>query len=368
MLITVTDRQSFKSTSREYLDNGFLRVPGHVSRTGIQEYLASELQLDGDPNRIVKVFRPDEEVFSQDALDSFNGMDITLEHPDTFVNPDNYKQTSVGVISGAGVRDGDFVKCDLIIKDSEAIKLVEAGKVQLSVGYSTVYDDKVPDGADYDFIQRNIRVNHTAICDRARAGAQARLFDNKPENKPMTVKVTLDSGRSVEVQDEATATLVTDTIERLEQRAKDAEAKADKAEAEAEKKDEELTEEKKKSSDSAIADRVAVIAATTDAARKIAGKEFACDSLDITAIQRAALTVSRPNVAWDSKSEVYVQAAFDMEAEKDEEDEDDKESKDSQYNQLAQDAAKAPVQLGDARQKSIHAACDAWKKTAGETA
>ncbi|MGL5729314.1 MAG: DUF2213 domain-containing protein, partial [Plesiomonas sp.] len=66
MLIQINDRASYSITQREYTPEGFLRVPGHVARPGIQQYLASELGLDGDPNRIVNVYRPPEEVFSTD--------------------------------------------------------------------------------------------------------------------------------------------------------------------------------------------------------------------------------------------------------------------------------------------------------------
>lgn len=132
-------------------------------------------------------------------------------------------------------------------------------------------------------------------------------------------KVTLDSSRSVEVQDQATATLVNDSIERLTKRTVDAEQatidaheKMEKANAEKDAVKEELEEEKKKSSDSAIESRVKAIAKTTADAIVIAGADFTCDSMDTLAIQRAALTVNRPTIDWACKEVAYVQAAFDM--------------------------------------------------------
>ena len=59
------------SSERTYTDEGFLVVPARISRTGIQEYLAVEMGLtDRDPNDIIRVYRPEEEVFSDLSLSS----------------------------------------------------------------------------------------------------------------------------------------------------------------------------------------------------------------------------------------------------------------------------------------------------------
>lgn len=256
MQITITDRKSFAVPSqREYTDEGFLRVPGRVARDGVQEYLASELGLDGDPNRIVKVYRPAEEVFAQESLDSYHGVDVTIEHPGDMVNAENYKAVTAGVVRSGGIQDGNHVKVEMIIKAADAIKAVESGKAELSAGYTAIYDDNVPDelaSQGIEFIQRNIRINHVALVDRARAGASARLFDGKKGVPKMPISVTLDSKRSVEVEDKATAALISDTLESLNKRVADAEAAQAKAEAERDEAMEEKEKADKKASDSAI--------------------------------------------------------------------------------------------------------------------
>ncbi|ENY3828437.1 DUF2213 domain-containing protein [Vibrio cholerae] len=164
-------------TSREYTPEGFLKVSGRAAKTGIQEYYAHELELtDREPNAVVRVMRFEGEVFSQDSLDSYIGVDITIEHPDTFVNSETFKSESVGLVTAAR-RDGDFVLVDMIVKSQDAIDAVHAGKVELSAGYQCHYEP-APQGASYDFIQRNIRINHLAITDSARAGSQVRLADS----------------------------------------------------------------------------------------------------------------------------------------------------------------------------------------------
>ena len=359
----ICDRASYRVTRREYTDEGFLRVPGNVARVGIQDYLARELGLPGNPDRIVKVYRPAEEVFHADSLASFDGVDVTINHPDGLVNSSNYKKVSAGVVRGGGrVVDG-FVQCDLIVKDQAAIDAINSGKCELSAGYTAVYDDTpgtTPEGEPYDFIQREIRINHVALVDRARAGASARVFDHS-NGGAMPVLITTDSGRAIDVADPANAQLVADSFDRLNAALTQATADAESAQAVADARAEELAAAKQLTSDAAIAERVKAIAAVQAVATRISGET--CDSVDILTIQRAALAKVRPTVDWASKSEAYVQAAFDMAAEKpDDEDEKDtkdaggrpkgKPSKDSgellkQLAQLAQDAAGVPTNDAD---------------------
>ena len=376
MLISINDRKSYAITSREYTDEGYLIVPGRVAKTGTQDYLARELGLDGDPNRIVKVFRPADEVFNIDSLATYQSADITIEHPSEMVSCDTYKKLSVGTVTGAAVQDGDFVKANIIIKDKEAIAAVESGKVQLSAGYTAIYDDDVPEGADYEFIQRDIKINHVALVDAARAGPQARLFDNKTKVIPMKT-VTLDSGRTVELADAATASLVADSLERLQDKVKtandkiaDMEKDMEKEKAEKDMAMEDMEKEKKKSSDSAIELRIKSVVAAKDASIKIAGKDFTCDSLVPLEINRAALAVARPSVDWAAKSDDYILAAFDMEMEKESDDEDEKESdkkkaKDS-YTRLSMDAATKQKDAIGIREKVIDSMESAHRKTVGE--
>ena len=226
MPIFIQDRFGFGVTSkRQYTDEGFLKVPGHAARTGIQQYLAKELELtDRNPLEIVNVFRPPEEVFSKDSLESYAHKDVTDNHPDKLVDAKTHKAVTVGHVASLGQQDGDFVLVDLIVKDAETIKQIESGKVQLSAGYEAEYihkPGKTEDGQEYEFIQRNIRINHIALVDKARAGQQARVFDHNKGGQSMP-KFTLDNGHSVEVADEATAVLVQTAFDKLKQETKDA--------------------------------------------------------------------------------------------------------------------------------------------------
>lgn len=372
MQITLFDRSTYKVSQREYTNEGFLRVPGRVARTGIQQYLASELGLDGDPMRIVNVYRPADEVFSQPSLDSYNGSDVTNDHPRDLVNPETFSDVTVGVVVGPGVRDGDFVVAPMIVKDKEAIEVIEGGKAELSAGYTAEYEKTsgvTEDGQEYEFIQRDIRINHVALVDKARAGAMARIFDKQVEAK--MAKVTLDNGRAIEVED-AVAAQVEDSIQRLTDSAQTEKDRADGLQAQLDGVTEDLEKAKIAASDESIAAKVKAVSAAVADAQKLAGSEFTCDSVDSVEIKRAALASIKDSVNWAEKSEAYVEAAFDMEMEKKAEDEDEEEdgkkaASDAQAK-LAADMAKKQEKKVSPRQSYSDSLTGAWKKTLGEDA
>lgn len=302
----ICDRISYAISSREYTNEGFLRVPGRVAGAGnVQEYYAKELSItDCDPLTVIKVYRPADEVFKQESLDSYMGADVTDNHPSSMVDSKSYKNVSCGVTVSSGRPDGDFVVADLIIKDEKAIKAVESGKVQLSAGYTADYEKSsgtTPTGEAYDYIQRNIKINHVAIVDAARAGGQARLFDNK--GAPKMPIVTLDNGRTVTLDNEANAALISDSLDRMQ-------GIIDTQTQTITDNDKVIKELTAKTSDESLRERVTAVTTAMDSARKVAGRKFSCDSMNVTEIQRQALTsIGRKGL--DDKSPAYVQGAFD---------------------------------------------------------
>lgn len=156
-------------------------------------------------------------------------------------------------------------------------------------------------------------------------------------------KVTLDSGRTVEIQDEAVALLVTDAITRLqtaldaETKAKDeANAKADKAQAKADAMEEEADKKKGETSDAVITERLKQITEVTDKAKEIDAK-YVADSIDPVVIMRGVLKATRDGVDWASKSDEYVKASFDIAHEQAKSG--TSQNNGSQLRQIAQDGA-----------------------------
>lgn len=359
MQITVNDRKSFAlNSSRVYTDEGFLRVPGKAARTGIQEYLAYEMGLkDRKPNDIIRVYRPSEEVFNDESLQTYLGADVTNNHPEKFIDSTTYRKISAGVVTSVGRREGDYVVVDMIIKDKDTIRAVESGKAELSAGYSSTYDTTpgvTPDGEPYDFKQTNIKINHVAIVDRARAGAMARIFDEKRGS--VMFKIDICDGVAIEVEDAKQAEAIRFAVAKANEAtvALDAAtAKTETVQAQLDAANEKIVKLEAKCSDAEIKARVEEIAKVTVDARKVAGEAFVCDSVNGLEIKRAAMTIKRANIDWAAKSEAYVEAAFDMAKEEAEEEEESKDAgganvkprvkNGDQYQQLSQDGAKKPV-------------------------
>lgn len=147
-----------------------------IARTGPQDYLAREMMLEGDPERIVTVDRRPEDVFEAATLASFEGKPVTDGHPSENVGPENYAAYARGHIQNVR-RSGDFIVADLYITDASLASEVRNGvKREISCGYLCNY---TPDGAGYR--QTNIRGNHVAVVPKGRAGHEVAIKDSAPE-------------------------------------------------------------------------------------------------------------------------------------------------------------------------------------------
>lgn len=154
-----------------------------INRTGTQTYLAHELNLEGDPDREVTVYRLPEDVFSPAAMASFEGKDVTRGHPPEMLNADNQAAYSKGHLEN--IRHvGDNTVADLIIKDSSLASDVESGVLrEVSCGYNCNFEPYL-DG----YKQTGIRGNHLAIVPRGRAGATVSIQDHAAEQAEKGLK------------------------------------------------------------------------------------------------------------------------------------------------------------------------------------
>ncbi len=171
------------STSPE----GFLichNVP--IARTGYQDYLGSELppgiqeEYSLDPQRVYKVYRSMDEVFSPATIASFEGKPFTDNHPSEMVTTQNVRMYSKGHIQNVRKGDGEFknmLVADIICTDEvTANEIKEKRKREVSCGYDYVMK-KGPKG----FEQTQIRGNHLALVESGRAGQKAAIQDNMPD-------------------------------------------------------------------------------------------------------------------------------------------------------------------------------------------
>lgn len=321
---------------------GYLAVRARAARAGVYDYLGSEVDPEGahfKADQVVKVYRPEEEVFAKDAVHSFLMKPITDNHPSVPVTADNWKQYARGV-AAAAIRDGDHLAFDLLLMDVAAIEALDSGKRELSNGYACeleIGDGTAPDGTAYQATQRTIRGNHIALVDKGRAGPTCRISDggNKLFEACDSAAVILDAlkepkqmsnfilhdGLKVDLSDaDAVKALVaklqgqiTDANTARETAAKaltDATAEHDKAmgakDAEIEKLKEQIVDETK-------------IDELADAKAEVVGKAKAVlgDKMpetkgkSIADVRRAAVAAKFGDAAVTDKSDDYVEARFD---------------------------------------------------------
>jgi hypothetical protein len=164
--------------------DGYMTAMPRVARTGIQLYAGWEM---GVPDQaVVRVYRPEQEVFHVDSLQTFGHRPITLRHPPEMVDAKNWREYAVGMIGGDVARDGDFIRIPMTIMDHAAIEAIKDGTDQLSVGYAAGLKwepGTTPSGEMYDAMQTEIRVNHVALVETARGGSKLKLSDTKEQKK-----------------------------------------------------------------------------------------------------------------------------------------------------------------------------------------
>lgn len=306
------------------LDNGWLRIDGYVARPGILEYLRE----DGTTKR---EYRPPEEAFREDSLQSFALVPFTNDHPpEGFLTAANTGRYQVGTV-GAAERDGDKVRARIMVTDADTVTAIESGKVELSVGY-TCDVDETPGishaGERYDSRQLNVTANHVALVKEGRAGPQFRLrvdsadavmiaskSDSEsalsPAEKHPVKKIRIDG---VEVELSETAA---DLVEKNQATAAQA-LKAAQDSEQASKARADALETDLKKAQTALAEAPAKFQATAAArfaletqAKSVLGSNMKLDGKADRDVKVEVLTKLDANIKLDGKADAYVDAAFD---------------------------------------------------------
>ena len=144
-------------------------------------YLGSQIDESLEPDKVYYVYRPAEELFSEEAIASFNAVPVPLVDDHTMIGKDYTpaEQKGVdGVISNVR-QSGDELIGDLAIYSENMKDKINHGKKDLSMGYFCSYDLTPGEwnGQHYDAIQRDIRSNHVALVKDGRCGHSVRVYD-----------------------------------------------------------------------------------------------------------------------------------------------------------------------------------------------
>lgn len=160
-----------------------------ITRAGDLLYSPFETPVTpGKGNTVIS--RTVEDIHDPETIASFEGKPVTINHPNDFVTPENWRELAVGVVQNVRPGDGedaDKLLADLLITDYEAISAVKAKRLrEVSCGYEAEYVEIAPGRGR----QENIIGNHVALVAAGRCGSECAIFDHAPrkENPLMTMK------------------------------------------------------------------------------------------------------------------------------------------------------------------------------------
>lgn len=307
--------------------NGALRADGLLTRSGVFRYR----NADGTERL---EYRPPDEVFAQESMDSFALVPVTNDHPPEMVNAVNARAHAVGAVGESLRRDGDFLAAALAVHDAATIEAMEGGKVELSCGYECDVDPTpgtTPAGEKYDAVQRRIRGNHVAIVKAGRAGPMARVRMDRMDAVMVTDSTATTRKDDVPMEEieklKAELAALAERLAALEGKAKEEgegegdasteekadAARADKLEAERDALKAQLAKEQRARKDeaSAIARDVRARLALERAATTVLGADTKLDALTDREV-RVAIVKKLDGADIDAaKSDDYVTARYD---------------------------------------------------------
>ncbi len=312
---------------------GYFVADALVGRANnIQEYRAADLGdafADRDPNSIVRIFRPEAEVFATDSLATASRLPITLDHPvqngkPVMVDAKNWREFVKGESGEQIMRDGEFIRVPIRVTDAAAVNSVRSDRQEFSLGYAAeivVGDGIAPNGEHYDGSLANIRYNHLAACRAARGGPELRITDERPAATPAQTKgkamLVMIDGLPVDVSNaeaagKAIANLVTarDTANSALETATTelTDAKKTIAERDAEIVNLKDAVEKAKPTPAALRDAAGKYARTAAKAKALG--VTVTDEMDVAAMQKAAV-VAKMGDAAAAYDDAQIVVAFD---------------------------------------------------------
>lgn len=344
-------------TDRMVMDGGFRRtddgwvVRGRVARGGnVQDYLAAELGDEGKATGkdVIRVYRPESEVFDRKAFATYARKPITMGHPESNVSPETWKDLAVGEIDRDIVRDGEFVSVPLLFRDAKAVEALQADGAprELSMGYDanvTFADGITPSGEPYDAIMGDFKMNHVAVVKHARAGHGARfgdasvdggkdratwgatplIIDRKDDKMADAIKTrtVIVDGLSVETTDQGAQALekLTSTIAAKDKAIADAAADHAKAiaakDADLAKAHAERDDFKSKVLDAAALDKLVQARGDLIVTAKAIAKDVKTEGLSDADIRKAVVAAALPDLSLADKSPEYIAVRFDVLAE-----------------------------------------------------
>lgn len=185
-------------TKRTYDNNGWLEVKDNpISKVGVFDYLGAEIGAP-EPDRIYKVFRPPEELGSEETIKSFRLTPFIVDHEMLGKNATPAEKKGIQGVIGENVYfEHPYLRGNIKIFSDAALSDISSGKIDLSPGYRSRYDFDNPgvyEGEAYEVVQRHLRGNHLALVDEGRTGADVAVQDH--------LVVTIDTKELIRMSEE----------------------------------------------------------------------------------------------------------------------------------------------------------------------
>ncbi len=307
--------QDYNETSE-----GYLTVTAPITRPGVFPYMRS----DGTVQMEAKL---PEEIFSDLTIQSAQAKPVTDDHPNDLVTLQNYNVYAKGTThTDARVQDLKLY-VSFTVTDAGLIQKIMDGKREISIGFLSdiVAESGTYQGQAYQYVQRNIEINHIAIVDEGRAGPEvairgdsaAYMIDSKDEGgKKNMAKYKID-GKEYEVDSAVKSFLEAQAakLETANTKVKEfdkLQGKYDALESQLTQTKNELEEAKKSTLsadelDKKVSERIELITSA---------KAFLGDSFDFSGktdreIKEAVIQKSKQDFKGDGKSDDYINAFFD---------------------------------------------------------
>jgi hypothetical protein len=180
---------------------GFLIVEGFAAKG---DHVQTYRRADGSE---WKELRRSDDVFHEDSLATYVGKPVTNDHPNKHLTPTDAKlHTRGAILERTPLPAHKLVKVQAIVYDAQAIRDMDNGKVQLSLGYVTALD-RTPgeyNGQRFDATQRAIQVNHLALTHMSRTGPELSLRldsnDNEQWDEDVEFVTIMVNGQAVRVE------------------------------------------------------------------------------------------------------------------------------------------------------------------------
>ncbi|KQU22388.1 hypothetical protein ASG61_23065 [Bacillus sp. Leaf75] len=309
-----------KALIQDYAETyeGYLTVTVPITRPGVFPYQ----RQDGTIQMEAKL--PDE-IFSDHTINSARSKPVTDDHPNEPVTLKNYSRYAKGLSHTDAVVRNFKLYVSMTITDEALIQKIRDGKREISIGFlsDVVAESGSYNGESYEYVQRNLEINHIAIVNQGRAGPEVAIRNDSDAwqieneggtNNMPTYKI---DGKDYEVDSAVksfleaqqarldTANLKAKDFDTLQGRYDALEVKYQNAE-----KDLKQAKENNLSADeldAKVQSRVELISGATT----FLGDSFDFKGKSEREIKEAVIQKAKPDFKGDGKSDDYIDAFFD---------------------------------------------------------